>query len=108
MDEKVPPRDPAFFKNFQGPKIFLDGLSGLGARGLRVANEIKNTDKIICNDVNPSAIKLCEKSAAINNLQNLQTSENEVCKFFNAYSTKNERGSIVDLDPFGSPTKYLD
>lgn len=127
MDEKVPPRDPAFFnpmaklnrdfsiiaysafwKNFQGPKIFLDGLSGLGARGLRVANEIKKTDKVICNDVNPSAIKLCEKSAAINNLQNLQTSENEVCKFFNAYSTKKERGSIVDLDPFGSPTKYLD
>src|SRR3989337_2403210 len=98
----------AFWKNFQGPKIFLDGLSGLGARGLRVANEIKKTDKVICNDVNSSAIKLCEKSAAINNLQNFQTSENEVCKFFNAYSTKNERGSIVDLDPFGSPTKYLD
>src|SRR3990172_5843703 len=98
----------AFWKNFQGPKIFLDGLSGLGARGLRVANEIKKTDKVICNDINPSEIKLCEKSAAINNLQNFQTSENEVCKFFNAYSTKNERGSIIDLDPFGSPTKYLD
>src|SRR3972149_1672646 len=60
MDEKVPPRDPAFLKNFQGPKIFLDGLSGLGARGLRVANEIKKTDKVICNDVNPSAIKFCK------------------------------------------------
>ena len=127
MEDKVPPRDPAFFnpkaklnrdfsvvaysafwKNFEGPKIFLDGLSGIGARGLRVANEIKYSEKIICNDANPNAVKLCTKSASINNLQNLETSENEVCRFFNSYSIKNKRGSIVDLDPFGAPTKYLD
>jgi len=127
MEDKVPPRDPAFFnpkaklnrdfsivaysafwKNFDGPKIFLDGLSGIGARGLRVANEIKYSEKIICNDANPNAVKLCTKSASINNLQNLETSENEVCRFFNSYSIKNKRGSIVDLDPFGAPTKYLD
>jgi len=127
MEDKVPPRDPAFFnpkaklnrdfsivaysafwKNFDGPKIFLDGLSGIGARGLRVANEIKYSEKIICNDANTNAVKLCAKSASINNLQNLETSENEVCRFFNFYSIKNKRGSIVDLDPFGAPTKYLD
>lgn len=127
IDEKVPPRDYAFFnplaklnrdfsilaysafwKNFDGPKIFLDGLSGIGARGLRAANEIKNSEKIICNDVNSNAIKLCTKSASLNNLKNLEISETEVCKFFNVYSSKNNRGSIVDLDPFGSPTKYFD
>jgi len=127
MEDKVPPRYPAFFnplarlnrdysiiaysafwKSFDGPKIFLDGLSGIGARGLRVANEIKYAEKIVCNDANPNAVKLCAKSASINNLQNLETSENEVCRFFNSYSIKNKRGSIVDLDPFGAPTKYLD
>jgi len=127
MEDKVPPREPAFFnpkaklnrdfsivaysafwKNFDGPKIFLDGLSGIGSRGLRVANEIKYSEKIICNDANPNAVKLCAKSASLNNLQNLETSENEVCRFFNSFSIKNKRGSIVDLDPFGAPTKYLD
>jgi len=127
MEDKVPPRYPAFFnplarlnrdysiiaysafwKSFDGPKIFLDGLSGIGARGLRVANEIKYSEKIVCNDANPNAVKLCAKSASINNLQNLETSENEVCRFFNSYSIKNKRGSIADLDPFGAPTKYLD
>jgi tRNA (guanine26-N2/guanine27-N2)-dimethyltransferase len=127
VNEKIPPREPAFFnpraklnrdfsviaysafwKNFDGPKKFLDGLSGLGARGLRVANEIKVAETVICNDANPNAVNLCAKSADINKLQNLQTSQNEVCKFFNEYSTKGQRGSIVDLDPFGSPTKYLD
>jgi len=127
MEDKVPPRYPAFFnplarlnrdysiiaysafwKSFDGPKIFLDGLSGIGARGLRVANEIRYSEKIVCNDANPNAVKLCAKSASINNLQNLETSENEVCRFFNSHSIKNKRGSIVDLDPFGAPTKYLD
>ena len=127
LDEKVPPRDYAFFnplaklnrdysiiaysafwKSFEGPKIFLDGLSGLGARGLRVANEIKYSKKIVCNDANPNAIKLCEKSADMNKLQNLETSENEVCRFFNEYSSKEQRASIVDLDPFGSPSKFID
>jgi tRNA (guanine26-N2/guanine27-N2)-dimethyltransferase len=44
----------------------------------------------------------------LNNISNLDTSENETCQFFGSYSKKGERGSIVDIDPFGSPTKYFD
>jgi len=81
MTDKVPPKEPAFFnpkaklnrdfsilayaaflKKFQGPKIFLEGLSGIGARGLRVANELK-IDNLIINDLNPSALKMAEYSA---------------------------------------------
>ena len=77
ISEKVPPKEPAFFnpkaslsrdfsiiayssfwKNFQYPKIFLDGLSGIGARSLRVANEIDGVDEVIANDVNPKALEL--------------------------------------------------
>ena len=35
-----------------GKQIFFDGLSGLGARGLRIANEISEVEKVIVNDVN--------------------------------------------------------
>ena len=60
LTDKVPPKEPAFFnpkakvnrdfsiiayaaflKKFEGPKIFLEALSGVGARGLRLANELK-------------------------------------------------------------------
>lgn len=127
INEKVPPKDPAFFnpkaklnrdfsiiaysaflKNFDGPKIFLEGLSGIGARGLRVANELSNVEQVIVNDLNPKALELAKKSASLNNLQNFQTSENEVCRFFSTFSKKGERGTIVDIDPFGSPAKYID
>ena len=127
INEKVPPKDPAFFnpkaklnrdfsiiaysaflKNFDGPKIFLEGLSGVGARGIRVANELSDVEQVIINDLNPKALELAKKSASLNNLQNFQTSENEVCRFFSTFSKKGERGTIVDIDPFGSPAKYID
>lgn len=127
IDEKVPPKEPAFFnpkakltrdfsmiaysaflQNFDGPKIFLEGLAGIGARGLRVANEVPNVEQVIVNDLNPKALELAKKSASLNNLQNFQTSENEVCRFLSTFSKKGERGTIVDIDPFGSPAKYID
>jgi len=126
MSDKVPPKKPAFFnpraklnrdfsiiayaaflKNFQGPKIFLEGLSGIGARGLRVANELK-VENIVINDLNPTALKMSEYSAGINNLENIEFSEKEVCRFLSKYSKKGERGSIVDIDPFGSPAAFFD
>jgi tRNA (guanine26-N2/guanine27-N2)-dimethyltransferase len=126
LEQKVPPRDIAFFnpraklsrdfsiivystflKNFEGQKSFLDGLSGLGARGLRVANEIPGTE-VFVNDLNPSALELSKKSAELNNLANYQVSKNDICQFFNAFSKKGSRGAIVDIDPFGSPAKYID
>ena len=126
ITEKVPPKKPVFFnpkaklnrdfsviayaaflKNFQGPKIFLEGLSGTGARGLRVANELK-IENIIINDLNPTALKIAEYSAKLNNIKNIEFSEKEVCRFFSNYSRKGERGSIIDIDPFGSPAAFFD
>ena len=126
MTDTVPPKEPAFFnpkaklsrdfsiiaygaflKIFEGPKIFLEGLSGIGARGLRVANELK-VDNVIINDLNPSALELAKYSGKLNNLQNVEFSENEICRFFSQYSKKGNRGSIVDIDPFGSPTPFFD
>lgn len=127
LNDKVPPKEPAFFnpkaklnrdfsiiaysafaKNFDAPKIFLEGLSGLGARGLRVANEIKEIEKVIINDLNPKALDLALESSKLNKINNFEVSENEVCRFLSSYSKKGERGSVVDIDPFGSPAKYID
>lgn len=127
LNDKVPPKEPAFFnpkaklnrdfsiiaysafaKNFDAPKIFLEGLSGLGARGLRVANEIKEIEKVVINDLNPKALDLALESSKLNKINNFEVSENEVCRFLSSYSKKGERGSVVDIDPFGSPAKYID
>lgn len=127
LSDRVPPKEPAFFnpkaklnrdfsvlvyssflENFEGPKIFLEGLSGLGARGLRIANEVKKFEKVIINDLNPKALSLAEESSKLNKLENVEFSENEVCRFLSFFSKKGKRGTVVDIDPFGSPSKYID
>ena len=126
LTEKVPPINPAFFnpkaktnrdfsiiayaaflKKFGGPKIFLESLSGVGARGLRVANELK-IEKMKINDLNPTALELAKDSSKLNNLNNIEFSEKEACVFLNEHSRKGNRGSVVDIDPFGSPAAYFD
>jgi len=127
LDEKVPPKEPAFFnpaakltrdfsilaysafwEDFDKPKIFLDGLAGLGARSLRVANEIPDVEAVVANDINSDGLNIAQDSMKLNEISNFDTSENEICHFFGSYSKKGKRGSIVDIDPFGSPTKYFD
>jgi len=112
ITDKVPPKEPAFFnpraklnrdfsilayaaflKKFQGPKIFLEGLSGIGARGLRVANELK-IDNLVINDLNPSALKMAEYSAGLNELENIEFSEKEVCRFLSNHSKKGEEAQL--------------
>ena len=126
ITEKVPPMKPAFFnpkaklnrdfsiiaysafmRTFEGPKIFLEGLSGIGVRGLRVANELK-IENVVINDLNPTALRMAEYSAKLNHISKIEFSENEVCRFLSNYSKKGKRGSIVDLDPFGSPAPFFD
>lgn len=127
IESKVPPMDVAFFnpraklsrdfsiiaysafiKKFQGPKTFLDSMSGVGARGLRVANEIKEIEQVYVNDLNPTALELGKKSAELNCLQNYTASEEETCRFLSSFSRKGMRAAIVDIDPFGSPVRHID
>ena len=97
LDEKVPPKEPAFFnpaaklnrdfsilaysafwENFDKPKIFLDGLAGLGARSLRVANEIPDVEAVVANDINSEGLNIALDSMKLNEVSNLGISEKAV------------------------------
>lgn len=134
LHTKVPPRTPAFFNPaarlsrdistlvyssfirlngclFKNVPITLaDALSGVGARSIRVANEISSIDKVILNDLNPIAITAAKKSAITNGVaEKCVFSRKDVHVFLNERrSIKKERYVIVDLDPFGSPSPYAD
>jgi tRNA (guanine26-N2/guanine27-N2)-dimethyltransferase len=127
LNVNAPPKQPAFFnpraklsrdfsiiaysaflQNFKGPKTFLDCLAGIGARSLRVANELEIVEKVFVNDVNPKALELGMKSAELNNVTKCEFSENEACRFLSLHSKRENRGAVVDIDPFGSPSRYLD
>ncbi len=97
----------AFLDEFGGPRIFLDGMAGVGARSLRVASEMQDVT-IVANDANPNAVALMSESARINGAKRFKVSENETCRFLSSRAKEGCRGAIVDIDPFGSPAKFID
>ena len=76
ISDPIPPKSPAFFnplaKNSRDLSIIIcqlestldrDGLTvgdvfaGVGARGIRIANEVKGINSVLFNDLNSTAIK---------------------------------------------------
>ncbi len=122
----VPPTMPAFFNprakmnrdlsilaysaatsDFQGTRVFIDCMAGLGSLGLRVANELQ-FERVIVNDLNPGALELAAKSAGLNGLKNITVTEKEACRVCSDFSGKGNRAIAVDIDPFGSPARFID
>jgi tRNA (guanine26-N2/guanine27-N2)-dimethyltransferase len=133
LQEKVPPHYPAFFNplaklnrdlsiyiynifldeysnNKNNQITFADAFGGIGPRGLRVAVEVPKVSKIYINDINELAITAAKESAQLNNVnEKCIFSLNEVCKFLISRPTeRNKRFTIVDLDPFGSPSPFIE
>ena len=130
LSGKVPPKIPAFFnpsaklnrdisvlvyKTFvpeikKNPKTFGDPFGGIGARALRVAVEVPELEQIYINDINSVAVDAAKKAAQINLVtQKCTFTTQEVVGFLTSHDSKTyERFSIVDLDPFGSPSAYID
>ncbi|RNJ79309.1 MAG: tRNA (guanine-N1)-methyltransferase [Nitrosopumilus sp. B06] len=126
LQGEAPPRNPAFFnpraritrdysmlaysallESIKGPGTLLDVMAGIGARGLRAANEA-GVDSVILNDINGAAIEIAKESAALNSLYNVEYSQDDACRFLAAHSGRGRQAAIVDLDPFGSPAAYID
>ncbi|MDG6907507.1 MAG: tRNA (guanine(10)-N(2))-dimethyltransferase [Nitrososphaerota archaeon] len=90
--------------------VFSDSLAGSGARGIRVANEVDSFSKIILNDISTTSIDLAKKSAVLNNVvEKCRFSRSEVNAFLSVREENDgERFDAVDLDPFGTPSPFVD
>jgi len=133
LDVKIPPHYPAFFNPLASlnrdlsiylynifldeyynkkntPITFADAFGGIGSRGLRVAVEVPKVSQIYINDINELAIAAAKESAILNHIhEKCFFSINEVCKFLISRPTeRNKRFTIIDLDPFGSPSPFID
>jgi len=89
------------------PKSAVDLLAATGVRGLRLKKESKVKDVYI-NDANPAAARLAKKNAKLNKLKvhisNLRAHEFLATR----YKLKHPKFDYLDIDPFGTPTPFLD
>jgi tRNA (guanine26-N2/guanine27-N2)-dimethyltransferase len=87
-----------------GAKDALDPLAATGIRGIRLIKEA-GVDCVLFNDVNPAAIQLIRKNIVLNKVK--KTSYEISRKDANQLFLEKRRFGFIDIDPFGSPIKYL-
>lgn len=91
------------------PLKVCEPMAGCGVRGLRFALEVNRLEKIILNDLSPRAYELAKLNVKRNGLETLISVENEDAhKLLCRYASPKQRLDYVDLDPFGSPSPFLD
>ena len=83
------------------PLRVLDLLSASGVRGLRIKKEVKNC-QVTLNDYKKECFKLMKKNAKLNKLK-----VNVLNKPANVLLTELNTYDYIDLDPFGTPTGFL-
>lgn len=84
-------------------------FTGCGVRGIRFAMEVPNITQIIVNDRNPQAIHLTRTNVKKNKLFQKITIKNTDTNFLlNSYALPKKRFDVIDLDPFGSPTTFIE
>ncbi|MDG6996935.1 MAG: hypothetical protein JRN52_13525 [Nitrososphaerota archaeon] len=89
---------------------FADSMAGVGARGVRVAHELLHYSQVYLNDVNSFSLDLGRLSAKLNSVESkCHFSKSETCSFLTSREvTDGERFDVVDLDPFGTPSPFVD
>ncbi|MCS7123911.1 MAG: tRNA (guanine(10)-N(2))-dimethyltransferase [Candidatus Bathyarchaeota archaeon] len=84
-------------------------LAGCGVRGIRFAREVEGVKKVVINDINKKAYRLAKYNVELNGLSGRVTVKNMDANLLLAWhAAPHKRFDAVDVDPFGSPTPFMD
>ena len=87
---------------------YCDSMSGVGARGVRIANEVGRIDRVTMVDFNAAALDAARESAALNSVASkCEFSDSETTSYLLSRFGSDEKFDYVDVDPFGSPVRQL-
>ena len=84
-------------------------FTGCGVRGIRFAKEVQNVSHIVLNDLNPQAINLTRFNVERNGLsEKITIQQMDAHALMSRHARPKKRFDVIDLDPFGSPSPFLD
>ena len=93
-----------------GIKI-LEPLAATGLRSIRYALEVPGIEEVHSNDLSSEAVNLLKENVRKNNVEDLIkiTEDDAISIMFNARpSAMIRRYDVIDIDPFGTPSPFLD
>ncbi|KAK9508904.1 hypothetical protein O3M35_006345 [Rhynocoris fuscipes] len=94
--------------NDDGITIF-EALSASGLRSIRFALEVPGVKHIVANDISVSAVTAIEANIKHNRVGHLvQASHSDAALSMFLYKTDGNYFDVVDLDPYGCPSRFLD
>ncbi|MFX1367161.1 MAG: tRNA (guanine(10)-N(2))-dimethyltransferase [Promethearchaeota archaeon] len=88
-------------------ELMCEPLAGCGVRTLRYLNECQSNFQAVMFDANPVAVETIRKNIESNGLNRRATVLMGDAKVLLLKESRERRFDFVDLDPFGTPTPYL-
>ncbi|OCT90479.1 hypothetical protein XELAEV_18019094mg [Xenopus laevis] len=87
----------------------LEGLAASGLRSIRFACEVPGLHSVVANDFSASAVELIKRNIQHNDVGNLVTASYSDARMvmYNRMGAR-DRFDVIDLDPYGSPSMFLD
>ncbi len=90
----------------------FDIMTASGIRALRWLKELPENVLVYANDINPNALDLIQEQIRLNEMEKetarLRLSNQDANLFCLTQARKKEYGTIIDIDPFGSPNNFID
>ena len=99
----------AFCKRSRKTVRACEPLCGCGIRGIRFALEVPDMGEVVMGDLNPRAISLTNENVRRNNVADkVRIFLSDANALMTSFSAPGERFDYIDIDPFGSPSPFLD
>eukprot|EP01125_Pyxidicula_operculata_P003019 TRINITY_DN1311_c0_g1_i1.p1 TRINITY_DN1311_c0_g1~~TRINITY_DN1311_c0_g1_i1.p1 ORF type:complete len:527 (-),score=126.94 TRINITY_DN1311_c0_g1_i1:1305-2885(-) len=89
----------------------LEALSATGLRSIRYFKEIEGINTILVNDIEPAAVETIRKNIEFNKIDTSKCIPNQgdaTMVMYNASRDKTLKFDVVDLDPYGTASPFLD
>jgi len=84
-------------------------LAGCGIRAIRFALEVDGIKRIVVNDINPEAAKLIRLNTKKSDVASkVEINNSDANVFLGRFTKPGNRVDYVDIDPFGSPSPYIE
>lgn len=87
----------------------LEALAASGLRSIRFAKEVPGLHSVVANDFSSKAVELITQNIQLNDIGHLVTptlSDARILMY--QHKTVKEQFDVIDLDPYGSPSVFLD
>ncbi|XP_043704199.1 probable tRNA (guanine(26)-N(2))-dimethyltransferase 2 [Telopea speciosissima] len=105
--------EPVLTTESKGPEEMkthrvLEALSASGLRALRYAREVEGIGKVVALDNDKASVEACKRNIKFNGSVAMSKVESHLADARVFMLTHPKEFDVVDLDPYGSPSVFLD